>query len=359
MKTINSYFTGKDFSRDALTNLFTRDVVVDYIKYLLSKKIPFSFAIVDIDNFKYINDSFGHKAGDEVLSRVAAKILSLLPDNAIVGRYGGDEFLIVLENHVKYDEVWRICHNYQSGVSEMEILPSTGKNVTLTTGLARFPENGTDYDLLFEKADKALYRGKTKGRNCFIIYLPEKHDSIDLKKESEKNLNSTYLHTLIFNMLSNENLGAGIYNLFDFIDSYYMFDSICIQTSVNGCESLIFNKSYPLSKLRKLYVIDTPLLRKNMNRSTGLFYFNAPNKLKLSNRFELLDFFEKQKTLATCYCEITYKGKYYGLLRVDSSYPRIWQNSDMDILVTIARTIALILYYQNKNIEDIFSETIN
>ena len=103
---INSFFADKTNSLDNLTKLYNRDVIIEYVNSLIGKNIPFSLALVDIDNFKYVNDTFGHIVGDEIIKAVAATLRNTLADNGIVGRFGGDEFIIVLPEIVEYDAVW-------------------------------------------------------------------------------------------------------------------------------------------------------------------------------------------------------------------------------------------------------------
>ena len=88
------FFEDKKDQVDELTGVYRRDVIVQYVDFLISENKPFSFAILDIDNFKYVNDDHGHLFGDEVLKAVAKKIQEEVENIGVVGRYGGDEFLI-------------------------------------------------------------------------------------------------------------------------------------------------------------------------------------------------------------------------------------------------------------------------
>ena len=149
-------------SFDSLTKLYTRDVVVDYVNFLVAEGIPFTLAIVDIDNFKYVNDTYGHITGDKVLIEVAERIKKVIEGKGFVGRFGGDEFLIVFPKITDYKEVWENAHKLMKFMNSNEIQNIIGLYVTITMGISRFPEDDSTYEGLLETADKALYRGKTK-----------------------------------------------------------------------------------------------------------------------------------------------------------------------------------------------------
>ena len=95
--------------KDNLTQVYSREVIIDYATSLIRRKIPFSFGIVDIDNFKYVNDTYGHLSGDKILKTVSTRLMKLIGTIGAVGRFGGDEFLLVMPHLVDYDAVWTTC----------------------------------------------------------------------------------------------------------------------------------------------------------------------------------------------------------------------------------------------------------
>lgn len=350
---MDSFFSDKESSVDNLTNLYTRDVMNEYMTHLVSQDIPFSVALVDIDNFKYTNDSYGHIAGDKILNEIAERIRQKVGADGAVGRFGGDEFVVVLKNIVEYDKLWNICHNILVNMSEVEISNFSGLYVTVTIGLARFPENEKNPEKLLNMADKALYRGKTKGRNCFIIYLPEKHANIVLKKEKEKQLSSMYLHSVVFNNLSKPSLKEGIENLFNFLSSYFMIDHICIQTE----DKILFEKLHLLSKTKEFKIIPLQLIQDKINKSIGMFYVNEIKQVLKANHIKLYDSLKEQQISSICLADISYAGKSYGFIRADMTGTetscRIWQHYEMDILQTAAKMIATVLNFTNLSLENL------
>lgn len=340
---------------DCLTKVFTREAINEFSDSLISKKNPFSIMILDIDNFKYVNDTYGHAAGDFVLKEIVKRTQTVISTIGKIGRYGGDEFLIVLPNIVNYDAVWTTCRTIAQTISKTPFsLPenlvltqglSDQTNhreifITVTIGLARFPEDANSYEQIMETADKALYRGKIKGRNCFIIYLPEKHKNIVLQKGNENILSSMNLHNKVFQVLTQKkNLEENISELLIFLSSYYMYDNICIQK--NG--KLENQKIHQLSKFSDFAPIEPELITREMAGTNDFFYLNQRDYLLKSNHVDLHDKLESQHVSSTFFCKICYQEHDFGYLRADSCHTRIWQYDDMDILITTAKLIGVLM----------------
>ena len=169
---------------DSLTGLISRQHIIGFIQSLVDSRVPFSMALLDLDNFKFINDTYGHKIGDGVLAGVSSDLQQYLGDYAVAGRYGGDEFLIVNFRDLSYDEIKVFFAGLYSDYRVLRkniLLDDCEPFITGTIGSAVFPRDAQDYASLFTQVDKTLYRGKTKGRNCYIIYVEEKHKDISMQ----------------------------------------------------------------------------------------------------------------------------------------------------------------------------------
>ena len=175
-------FNNKDltYCMDYLTGVLDRRNITLLIENKIKNNDSFVIAICDVDNFKNINDLYGHYAGDMSLKAISNVLVEKTKDIGIVGRFGGDEFLIVINKIEDYDEIWKVLKSIHESIKmikyEESLVPIT---LTLTTGCAKYPIDANTYEELFIKADKALYRGKLKGRNCFIIYNEELHKNIN------------------------------------------------------------------------------------------------------------------------------------------------------------------------------------
>ena len=351
---MDNFFRENEIKTDSVTGAYTQSTISSYANYLIRENTPFSFALIDVDNFTYINDAFGHEGGNKVLYDIANTIKSILGDKGVLARNKGDEFSIILKDITVYDEIWNICHTILVKVNEIE-LPDIGtQTITVTIGLDRFPDNATSYDDLLSCAEKALYRGKTKGRNCFIIYLPEKHASIVPKSEKQKAVGSLNLHSNILKFLTaSDDLKSGIQNLINFISSYFEIDHVCIQTD----SQILFQKIHQRSRTKDFRLIPTELIKNSTNPVTGVLYMDGIGNLLKAKKNELYELFEEQEITSCCIAVIEYRDEIYGMLRLDMTGTetdgRLLQYSDIDLLLTAARTIALILHYTGRRIEDL------
>ena len=136
--------------------------------------MPLSVIVVDLDFFKRINDTYGHPAGDAVLVKVASRLRSCIRRQDSVGRYGGEEFLVVLPD-ASHEEAQTIAERMRSAVAAApESVGEAMVNITISAGIASndlFPSAGSDE--LIGSADHALYAAKDAGRNCVRLARPE------------------------------------------------------------------------------------------------------------------------------------------------------------------------------------------
>jgi diguanylate cyclase (GGDEF)-like protein len=129
---------------------------------------------VDLDNFKFINDSPGHNAGDELLKTVANRLVGCIRATDTVVRIGGDEFVIVLFDQPKdVDAISETVRKIQSAIAEPICMEGNDLRVTSSIGIASYPNDGVDADTLLANSDAALYRAKDVGRDNFQFYTSE------------------------------------------------------------------------------------------------------------------------------------------------------------------------------------------
>lgn len=169
----------QDELRDAGTDLLNKKAITNYARKLIDKRVghKVTIAIIDIDDFKSVNDTYGHMFGDEVLRDVAGILKKTVGRNGLCGRIGGDEMFIVME-HLEDDEsirtVFRTIKNNVSWLYHND--PRNINKITCSIGAASYPGDAKDLDTLFSIADKMLYLAKEKGKNRYIIYRPDLHE---------------------------------------------------------------------------------------------------------------------------------------------------------------------------------------
>jgi len=168
---------------DSLTGLYNRRAILGKLRDLINLahryKEDFSLSMLDIDHFKRVNDRYGHLTGDEVLEKIATLIRRNIRDTDIVGRYGGEEFIIILPK-TNLSSSWCVAERLRITIEETEMKDSAGNvfAITVSQGLAGWERDEDDTSLI-SRADEALYKAKEKGRNRVQILLgPSLRDKI-------------------------------------------------------------------------------------------------------------------------------------------------------------------------------------
>lgn len=155
---------------DALTGLYNHKTFHEYLDSLLeqceSNGLRLQLVLVDIDNFKRVNDTYGHWVGDLVLKEVAAKVTGLIGLNDFTARYGGEEFAVIFTDK-SFHEAYAAAEEMRLAISRMEHPYAGGKPITVSIGLCDY-QLGDGKELLFRKTDHALYTAKRGGKNAVV-----------------------------------------------------------------------------------------------------------------------------------------------------------------------------------------------
>jgi diguanylate cyclase (GGDEF)-like protein len=160
-------------STDGLTGLNNRRYMMDTLNNEVARaerlQHHFSVLMIDIDYFKKYNDSYGHMAGDDLLVKVASVFKESIRSMDFAARYGGEEFLIMLPEHGA-DKAMEVAERIRTNIASATAGDKDGKDpVTVSIGIAAFPENGATPAALIASADAALYQGKEGGRNTVVL----------------------------------------------------------------------------------------------------------------------------------------------------------------------------------------------
>jgi diguanylate cyclase (GGDEF)-like protein/PAS domain S-box-containing protein len=162
---------------DVLTGLLNRNLLHKMLEQSISRagRLGYFLAVVfvDLDNFKFINDSLGHAAGDSLLVEVATRLKECLRSSDTVVRQGGDEFVLVLNDHYRIGSIVTLLQRVLNEIGRPIMLSGREFQVGASLGTAIYPQDGNDAQSLLKHADAAMYAAKNKGRNNFQFYTSE------------------------------------------------------------------------------------------------------------------------------------------------------------------------------------------
>jgi diguanylate cyclase (GGDEF)-like protein len=164
---------------DSLTGLANRRALVDHLSRRCAHGLPFSLLLADVDRFKVLNDTAGAVIADGLLRDIGQAIRQAVPADTFVARPGGDEFAIVLAGEHGLDALTRVYEDVRRSVGLPHPLGNTTATITLSAGIATFPEHGSTPDALMSSADVAMYAAKNAGRDSHRIFGIRESAEID------------------------------------------------------------------------------------------------------------------------------------------------------------------------------------
>lgn len=162
----------ENVSRDCFTGLYNKTATEELISERLRKGGRHAMMIIDIDNFKNVNDVLGHDWGDNVIKDIASKISSLLDSGDIAGRIGGDEFMAFISGDNVSERIDGLCRAFCDRIRHTYSDDKLGREVSVSSsiGVAVAPDYGKDFKELYTSADIAMYISKTGGKDRFTVY---------------------------------------------------------------------------------------------------------------------------------------------------------------------------------------------
>ncbi|MDX1398059.1 MAG: EAL domain-containing protein, partial [Oceanospirillum sp.] len=167
---------------DSLTDLPNRRLLADRvdqaIHFARHNKIHLALLFVDLDRFKNVNDSLGHEVGDRLLCAVAKRLTDLVPDGVTVSRVGGDEFVVLMPELEHPNEAAVLARQIMQQVGQSIELGNHQLTLTPSIGIALYPGDGLNFEMLFRNADAALYHAKGQGRNQYQFFTQQMNDDV-------------------------------------------------------------------------------------------------------------------------------------------------------------------------------------
>lgn len=176
IKDISNIKELKEMSeKDPLTSLYNRRAIKKHIDNFLEnskedKSSSHAFIILDLDNFKTLNDTLGHVMGDIALQELSLKLIERFKDQSIIGRLGGDEFIVFLKNISSREELSKTLKKVLNDFTITYSHSDLSVAISVSIGVAVFPQDGTTFQELYKKSDIALYNIKNTSKNSFAFY---------------------------------------------------------------------------------------------------------------------------------------------------------------------------------------------
>lgn len=224
-------------SQDALTGLWNRAHTQEAVNQLLQAGTKGALLMIDMDNFKAINDNYGHIAGDQTLKMFADTLRKYSEPEDILCRIGGDEFVVFVKDVTSKSELGNRASDIISDLCYKLEQCKFETNSSVSIGIAQAPEDGTEFDRLYNAADKALYYVKQNGKNSYHFFS----DKVQAEKNrASKMVDLNYLR----DFMSRADSGRGAY-LLDFESFHHVYNFIrrFVERSNHDVQTLLFTVS--------------------------------------------------------------------------------------------------------------------
>ncbi len=354
----------KDLLTDCYNKISAENIISE--KFAKSSESTHAFFIIDIDNFKAINDNLGHFFGDEVLRDISAGLKEAFRDVDIIARIGGDEFIVFVENMSDMDiiskKAERILEVYRKTYSgEYKDYSISG-----SVGVALYPRDGRTYDEIYQNADKALNQAKMQGKNRYMLYS----DDFDIgttrsvtKIENANRIASSFfdydLISAVFNILYEKNGDSDSINLaLSYLCQKYNADRSYIFETLDDCLTLDNTFEYCKegvgSEIDNLQGIPYELFADFLNKAHNdiIYSNNLRETLEQDRAFEIMD---DQGILSFVHAQIKRDGKLMFFLGLDDcTKTRIWTEREINSIQYIGKFLSIIL--QGKHLRDELQE---
>ncbi len=343
---------------DLLSGCLNKVSAENEIKSCLSQSLPIdqhSLFIIDVDNFKSINDDLGHHFGDLVIREIGAAIRKCFRANDIVGRLGGDEFVAFMKN---FAEVNMVIAKAEKLIELFHKAYSIEKNehpISGSIGIARYPLDGETYEDLYKAADKALYQSKKRGKDCFTFYSSEFSEgtmkNFTILENASRNENSYFdadLISMIFNLLyetkdisSTVTLVLRLLGIQYKVDRAYVFETLDSGKSYSNTYEWCAEGINP--EIDNLQDLPAEILADFFLEASedGIFFSNDLRVLEAEGAYELM---ANQGILSFLHAQVRHEDTVNLFLGFDDcTGPRIWSEREIITIKYIAKLLSTFL----------------
>ena len=234
------------YENDAFLPLLNKKSIIKYATKAIEESNGETgyLCMFDLDNFKDVNDNYGHLFGDEVLINVSKTVNKVIAGRGVAGRIGGDELLIVFDKILTKPELQLMLKKLREAIEKIYKKKLGEFNVTVTIGACEYPVHAKNYEDAFKIADAMLYRGKEKGKNRYIIYTPDIHGDIlnvDMKQNISKNSKIVTNKEALVLMILQEHLHDRKHTFTELLGNIgeaFCLDEICVIKNDNNVLNL-------------------------------------------------------------------------------------------------------------------------
>ena len=350
--------------RDPLTRLYNKVAVESYIRSCLRATdvtIRHALMIIDVDNFKGVNDSLGHLFGDAVLAEISTKLRTLFRSTDILGRFGGDEFVVFLKNVGDNDKIAQkakaVCdifrETYTGGNRDYKISGSVGISV--------YPEHGKTFYELFKEADMALYEAKDRGKDGFVICgengesrMEREHITSDdrLTHRSKQQIMKNSLAMDIYEMLcETKDVHGAIQFILRIIGREFYADRVYIYENEGG--AFVNTYDWRTQKSESHKAVKPPydnFLYALFDFKTEGFYY-CPDVNELTNDKEIFRSLSTDGVTTLFQCPVFDRDDLKAVIGFEGGAP--WSKTEQQVLMEISKIVGsfLMKYRLRKDLE--------
>lgn len=342
---------------DPLTLIYNKAELTRRVINFVSANTNSALFIIDVDNFKGVNDSLGHQFGDNVLKLIAEKLKATFSENCIVGRLGGDEFTVLYYGDCSKENISKLSQNLMNGLRKTYYGENIMYSISCSVGIALSPQHGTTYTELYHFADVALYTAKRMGKDCCQLYddkmLNQSNTALTPLDTKNLFLNDYFQGDPIYNVFEmlyeTKEISTTIEQILEFLGKHFQVDRVYIfqhsdngQTTSNTFEWCADGITPEKEKLQNI-PIEVISVFLTLFNSEGLNICNDINSLCESDYKEL----NSQGIKSLLQCELHIDGKATGFIGFDDCHsPREWRG---EMVASIGYVSRILSVFMSKN----------
>jgi diguanylate cyclase (GGDEF)-like protein len=354
--------------RDPLTKLYNRETAQKLIDNVLKHSDEHdihAFCMIDVDNFKSVNDTYGHIFGDAVLTEISSKLKAAFEKEHIASRYGGDEFIVFIKYAPSIEYIEEKAQLINELLKEIYVGDNSERHITTSVGIAIYPGAGTTRKTLMKHADIALYYSKNAGKSCYHIYneaMQQKGSVIEEKettslKDQElhqnkhikwSNVDTELVAQVVDFLFDARDLRSSLNMILSLVGSTFHLSRISIEeySYDQVYASLTYDWINPLQKVRAVAYKNRTVKEADETNyykmvPNGIFYTNDVFSMDYEIPEKLIPVFKQINLKCMYQCGFAENGVYHGSIQavIHDDKDREWTPKEISTLTIISKII--------------------